>query len=222
MPAINPAQWTIDRVFGVMRAVERDAEAVKRAIDSNDQAIADLSVSLAEIPGPPAPGPWNPLTPLRNRQAQIKSMYGRAVRYFGDFARRVDAFLVSHGIQPSSGLSGLGAAIVLPLAIIAGALIALAFIEWMKSANSAQTGAINLQQRALSALIAKQITPAEYQTAVTASEQAANAKMPKSDPMGLAAFAEALIPLGLITLAIVVALNLPKLMGRDRARLRAA
>ncbi len=220
----DAAQWTVDRIFSVLNSVKSNAVQVKAQIDGNDAAIANLSRSLASVPGPPAPSgsKWNPLTEPLRRQNQIRTMYARAVKHFSEYAAKVTAFLQAHGINPSAGLSGLGAAIVIPIALVTGALVAIAFIEWMKSANSVQSRAISLQQSALNALIRRQITPEQYQATIKATEADASAKMPRTDPLGLAAFAEALVPVGLIALGIVALIYLPKMLNPRPRRERVA
>lgn len=213
---VSTAQWTADRLFGALRDIQNRAALERSTIASNRARIAQLERDLGRIPGPPAPGAWNPLAGPRQRQAAIESTYARGTKQFSDFAARVQAFLNQHGVT-ASGLSGLGSLglvpIIVPVALVAGALIALAVVNWLHDANSAQNKALSVQEQALRALLAGQITDTQYQATLASAESVAKQKMPKGDPVGLGALADALVPLGIVAAVLVLGPPLLKLVS---------
>lgn len=219
----SPIQWGVDQLTSALNSVIAGADEQRAAVAANRAALAELERQQAMIPGPPAPDRWNPLTEPRKRQARIEATYNLAAKRFADFAAGVRAFLTAHGIRPSAGLSGLGLGpLVVPIALIAGASVALGIIAWLRDANSAQSKALALQRQALAALLGGQLDQDAYRVAVQNAEHAATAAMPQSDPLGLSGLAGALVPLAIVVAVIVLGPPLVRALEGGRRRRVAA
>jgi hypothetical protein len=206
-------QWTLDRIFNTLSAVRDGVENERATISMNNQRLIDLRAQWDNLIGPPAPGAIEAINSAVARQARIAGNYREFGARFADLAQRLDQFLRDHGMAPSgfAGLGALGQPILIPVAIITGALVALAFLKWLQGANNAQTKAIGLQERAFNARVAGKITDQDFLALVTASEKEATAATP-SDPWGVAKAAEAIFPLAIVGLVILLAPSIIKLL----------
>lgn len=200
----SPVQWTIDKVFTVLRDVQAGAAAARATTISNRGRVNAIVRSFQTQIGPPMPGAETEIRKALARQQRIEEAFQVFGGKVAELSKRAQEFLRAHGVDPSSGLSGLGLAPILVGAVIVGiTLVVLKGLAWLEQANSAQTHWATATEKVLGLQARGLATPAEVAQVIAAAQHEADRAMPQSDPLGLANLATALVPIGILAVVLV-------------------
>lgn len=205
MPSIaqNTGQWAIDQ----LRRLEAAALARRTEITVNNgrivegdrraQAIADPAVRAA------ARARYHQLA---QEQARIAAAYRTFGAKVAEVAGKVRAWLHANGYSTQLGALGV-APIALPTAIVA--LLSLGAVVWaantfLERINNAQGKAVDGANAVVSARLNGQIGHDQMVETLRAQQRLYEATKPKADPLGLANLAEALVPIGIVVVAVIL------------------
>lgn len=217
----DAVQWTVDQMFGQLDKIRAGAAVERAQISMNNAHLIDLNAQADEIGDPSA-------------RAQLKAWIGKSVAHqgeianayralsgnFANLAAKAEAWLRSVGINSSvPGLAGLGVAWVVPVAIIALAVTALAAVLFIHELNAAQVKAIALHQDGLNALVHGGATPAQVAAYIANADASAQAqwnaaKKNAPDPFGISHLVDSLLPIALVAAVVLLA---PRMMQRRAA-----
>jgi len=212
----NPVQWTVDRLLTELAKVKANAQAEFRAIGANNAAVTDLYAKSNQITDPAQRAQVRgALERWATRQAKLQSDFNTAWLRYQSAYNGAAAFLRAVGMKApaSASLSGLGAVpILVPIAIGAAVVIATEWLIAVHENNVTQREALANQAARFNALLAGQISPADYVSASNADARLAdqNKKKPPGD------WSDMIVPaLGLVAL-IVLGPRLLELMPRGK------
>jgi hypothetical protein len=162
---------------------------------------------------------------LESRQKKIESMWAAFSKTYHSTRNTVVGWMRTHNLLKGTGLADLGVIPLAPLALPAAILVAGGAIGAIITQQAAQSRDLSGQHKLADGVRAGQITPEQYVQMLDANTRAAEAAAPKGgDPLGLTSLADALVPIGLIVLGIIV---LPKVLPSvmrafDKPRARGA
>lgn len=218
----GPVQWGADQLVRVLKSLEEKARLERVHISENNarlMALDTLSKGIAD-PARRAAVQAQVKRGVR-RQETIVRAYRTFVQKFTDVSQRARAFLDQHGLTSSSGLAGLGIApalILVPVVVVGAVLVANAMVSWLEKANAAQNGAIQIEEQAAHNYTQGKITREQYLEIAAHADALYKAKGPLTDPFGLSSFTEALIPIGIIAVLLVLGPQLLRLLSPRTAR----
>lgn len=214
-------QWVIDQLFAQLRAIQTRSNAAKAQISINNAHLMELDKGSASIADPAARSRFRAWIALGvKRQGEIARRYRSLSGQLAQIAVKVGDFLKAHGINPSAGLSDVGAApLLVPIGISALVIASIAAVRIIESNNKVQTTAIGYQREALQTLTTAGATPDQLLQTITAAERAAAASAPPvPDPFGGTAMLKAAAPL---VLAIAGVVLLPPIIEALRSAMSA-
>ena len=211
--AAEAANWTIAKLQGQLLAVRDNAQAAYAGMVSNRHRIATLFSNLRALPDSDTKAAALADADKISRQiAQQFIDYANFKSAWNGTIGQANSFLRSVGLnQINAGLAGPELPLV-PIAIAAAVLVAVAFVAALALQNRTVGSALSLQERAYSDMIAGRITPAQYQQVsdnIDATLAAARDAAKPPGPFDLTGMLQAALPIVAIVAAVIL---LPRLL----------
>lgn len=214
----NLSQWTRDRLIDVLARIESDVRKQRDQISTMNGQVIELDRQARRITDPrKRAAALEAIKGLVRRQEQLVAAWRVFSQRTGEAVAKGRAFL---GAERGGQLGDLGiVAVPVQVATVAG--IALAASLWIAGTIAVQLAQLAKQRGLQQAVINGQVTPEQAVTMTQQWEREARAQAPQGDPLGITNIVEALVPIGLILLAVVVAPPLLEAMSGRRSRARA-
>jgi hypothetical protein len=200
--AVNPVDWTVDKLLGFMRDINTKAAAERAKTATNRSQYNSILIAMRGVPeGPAKQKVRDGLTTWIHKQVDVENRVKDFTAKWAQAKLAVKNFLQQVSITPPDYLDGLDAVpLLVPAAVLALALAAAAIIAWVVSANQAQNRSLSLIADGFSLVKGGQATPEQVAEMMNAANAAAGPK----DPLGLKPLLDAAVPVGLIVLAIIL------------------
>ena len=218
------ADWTVDKLFGLMNQAADRANAEHSRLTDNTHRISELAAKVRTISDPVVRSKaQESVDAVAKKQAQAILDYKSFTTQWATIVTRVSAWLKSVGVNPPAfrlnGLADMGAVPFVPIAIAVAIVAVIAFLAAMAAKNNAISKALNDTDVCRNAWLDGKISQAQYDKCV-ADVKAALAAGTKAGENPLQGSLEALIPIGLLVLGILVVPRLLDMFGKGSPPLR--
>lgn len=208
--------WLVQKLNALPAAVERERVRISEnnarimQADREANAITD-PVKRAEVK--------RAIGEMVKRQVAIVRMYRSFGVRFSDAYAQAKRWLADHGLLAQSGLSGLDAAPLVPIALGAAVVALIGVVSWLAGQNSSQASLTAAIRTKVQQYLGGEIDVAQLRNEVSVLTSLYDKQTPP-DPLGLKGLAEALVPLGLVVLGFFVLPPIVQSFTRGGARRR--
>lgn len=215
-----PVQWTVEQLLKVGGEIAKRLDAIRASISMSNARWIALNERGRAISDPARRDAVLAAVKAGVReQERIVGIYRMAGERFEAAWRAFRGWAAQHGAAPAA-LNGLGIGpAAVPAALVAGLLLIAGTAKTLETLLGAQVRRAGALEKAVAGFAAGQLTEAQFRQAAAAINGQADREKPAGDPFGIAAIAEALMPLALIALGFVV---LPRLLDAMGSRRRLA
>jgi hypothetical protein len=209
------ANWTVDQLYSLMNKFADQANAEHARLTTNTHRIAELAAKVRLISDPVVRAKaQESVNAVSKQQAQAILDYKSFTTQWQSIVTKVTSWLRSVGVNPPEfRLNGLGAVPFVPIAIAVAAVAVGVFLASLAAKNSAISKALNDTDVCRNAWLDGKITQGQYDKCVQ-DIKAALAAGAAAGRQPFEASLEALIPIGLIVLAILVAPRVLDMFGK--------
>lgn len=206
------AQWLIEQVGNIDAAAKKQDTNIRAArsrintLKANAERVTDAKKRVAARAS---------ASKLDERQRQIEGTWSAFASKYKSVRNSAVGWMKANGLLKGTGL---GVLPLVPVAIAATVLTVWGTVRAIEAWNAPHLKALALEEKSLNALVAGQITPEQFQAVSTANARVADKAKPAGDPLGLTSLADALLPIGLVVIGIMV---LPTVLQEFKSRRKA-